>query len=78
MSVLKILRGWPLIAATAMLTGCSKMVLLHPSGDIAIQQRDLMVASTVLLSLIIVPVIYTLLRKGPPMTEIPIPAVSAT
>jgi cytochrome o ubiquinol oxidase subunit 2 len=61
MSVLKILRGWPLIAATAMLTGCSKMVLLHPSGDIAIQQRDLMVASTVLLSLIIVPVIVLIL-----------------
>lgn len=61
MSVSKILRGLPLIAATALLTGCSKMVLLHPSGDIAIQQRDLMVASTVLLSLIIVPVIVLIL-----------------
>lgn len=49
------------MAATAMLAGCSKMVLLHPSGDVAIQQRDLLVVSTGLLSLIIVPVIVLIL-----------------
>ena len=61
MSVLKILRGLLPIAATAMLTGCSKMVLLYPSGDVAIQQRDLLVVSTGLLLLIIVPVIVLIL-----------------
>ncbi|MGH8822391.1 MAG: ubiquinol oxidase subunit II [Rhodoferax sp.] len=61
MSVLKILRRVPLMAATVMLTGCSKMVLLYPSGDVAIQQRDLLVVSTGLLLLIIVPVIVLIL-----------------
>ncbi len=39
----------------ALLSGCN-VVLLHPSGDVALQQRDLIVASTVLMLLIIVPV----------------------
>jgi cytochrome o ubiquinol oxidase subunit 2 len=38
------------------LAGCN-MVVLSPSGDIAVQQRDLIVVSTVLMLLIIVPVI---------------------
>jgi cytochrome o ubiquinol oxidase subunit 2 len=42
----------PLIAA---LTACNTVVL-NPSGDIALQQRDLLVRSTVLMLLIIVPV----------------------
>ena len=33
------------------------MVVLHPAGDIAVQQRDLIVVATVLMLLIIVPVI---------------------
>ncbi len=37
------------------LTGCN-MVVMSPSGDIAAQQRDLIVVSTVLMLLIIVPV----------------------
>ena len=52
----KILRTLPLVALAALLSGC-KMVVLNPSGDIAVQQRDLIVISTVLMLLIIVPVI---------------------
>ncbi len=39
----------------ALLSGCN-VVLLHPSGDVAVQQRDLLLASTVLMLLIIIPV----------------------
>ena len=39
----------------ALLSGCN-VVLLHPAGDVAVQQRDLVIASTVLMLLIIVPV----------------------
>ncbi|OWV74021.1 cytochrome ubiquinol oxidase subunit II [Rhizobium sp. R339] len=39
------------------LAGCN-MVVMAPSGDIAAQQRDLIVISTVLMLLIIVPVIF--------------------
>lgn len=43
----------PLLAATA---GCN-LVVMHPSGDVAMQQRNLVLASTGLMLLIIVPVI---------------------
>jgi len=43
-----------LVLATA-LSGCN-FVVLHPAGDVAAQQRDLVVISTVLMLLIIVPV----------------------
>ncbi|TAV83836.1 ubiquinol oxidase subunit II [Rhizobium leguminosarum] len=39
------------------LAGCN-MVVMAPSGDIAVQQRDLIVISTVLMLLIIIPVIF--------------------
>ncbi|MES2184645.1 MAG: ubiquinol oxidase subunit II [Pseudomonadota bacterium] len=45
-----------LLLATAALSGCS-MVVMNPSGHVALQQRDLIIASTVLMLLIIVPVI---------------------
>lgn len=38
-------------------TGCSDMIVLHPKGPVAEQQRDLMLTSTVLCSLVIVPVL---------------------
>ncbi len=44
------------IAATG-LTGCSKLVVLNPAGDIAAQQGQMVVAATLLMLLIIVPVI---------------------
>lgn len=40
----------------ALLAGC-KAVVLEPSGDVAVQQRDLIISSTVLMLLICVPVI---------------------
>jgi len=51
------LRALPLLVAAGLLSGCSKMVLMAPSGDVASQQRDLIIYSTVLMLLIIVPVI---------------------
>ncbi len=41
----------------ATLSGCD-MVVMSPSGDIAAQQRDLIVVSTILMLVIIVPVIF--------------------
>src|ERR1700757_3692900 len=50
------IRGLVLLPLLALLlSGCSGAVL-HPSGDIAWQQRNLVIASTVLMLLIIVPV----------------------
>ncbi|WP_262730538.1 ubiquinol oxidase subunit II [Alloalcanivorax marinus] len=46
----------PLVAAAVLLSGCD-MVLMSPSGDIAAQQRDLILWSTFLMLLVIVPVI---------------------
>lgn len=40
-----------------LLSGCN-MVVMAPSGDIAVQQRDLIIVSVVLMLLIIVPVIF--------------------
>ena len=46
----------PLCRPLLLLAGCN-MVVMAPSGDIAVQQRDLILVSTVLMLLIIVPVI---------------------
>ena len=52
----KNLRGLLLLPAVTLLAGCN-MVLMNPSGDVAAQQRDLIIQSTVLMLLIVVPVI---------------------
>lgn len=52
----KRLRLLVLLPAFAALGGCD-MVVMNPSGDIALQQRNLILASTALMLLIIVPVI---------------------
>jgi len=44
-----------LLPLTSLLTGC-EMVVMSPSGDVAAQQRDLIVIATVLMLLIVVPV----------------------
>ncbi|WP_066149408.1 ubiquinol oxidase subunit II [Hydrogenophaga pseudoflava] len=49
------LAALPLLAS--LLTGCSKLVVLNPAGDVAAQQGDLVVIATLLMLLIIVPVI---------------------
>jgi len=46
-----------LLLAALLLSSCD-WVVMAPSGDIAVQQRDLIVLSTVLMLLIIVPVIF--------------------
>ncbi|MET0542279.1 MAG: ubiquinol oxidase subunit II [Variovorax sp.] len=56
MPILKPLRGPLVLPALALLSGCN-MVVMSPSGDVAAQQRDLIVQSTVLMLLIVVPVI---------------------
>ncbi|WP_242149078.1 ubiquinol oxidase subunit II [Sphingomonas sp. BAUL-RG-20F-R05-02] len=45
-----------ILATSMMLNGCN-MVVLHPAGDVAAQQRDLLIIATVLMLLIIVPVL---------------------
>ena len=56
MTQLKKLRGLLFLPAIALLSACN-MVSMNPSGDIAIQQRNLIITSTLLMLLIIVPVI---------------------
>jgi len=46
-----------MILATSLLLGGCNMVVLNPAGDVAAQQRDLLVIATVLMLLIIIPVI---------------------
>src|SRR6218665_3862505 len=53
-SIRAYLRGIAAIALAALLSGCN-MVVLNPSGDIAAQQGRLVVISTLLMLLIIVP-----------------------
>jgi cytochrome o ubiquinol oxidase subunit 2 len=56
MPLKKYLHGMLLLPALAMLAGCHA-VLLHPEGDIALQQRDLIIVSLGLMLLIVIPVI---------------------
>ena len=50
------LRLLTLLAASGLLAGCN-MVVMNPSGDVAVQQRNLIIASTALMLLVILPVI---------------------
>src|SRR3954449_11317622 len=50
------LRGAALASASGLLASCN-MVVMNPAGDVAVQQRNLLIASTVLMLLVIVPVI---------------------
>jgi cytochrome o ubiquinol oxidase subunit 2 len=51
----KLFSGLLILSAGLALSGCN-LVVMAPSGDIAAQQRDLIVTSTILMLLIIVPV----------------------
>ena len=53
---LKGLRVAAVLAVAGLLTGC-KLVTMDPAGDVAVQQRNLIIASTALMLLVIVPVI---------------------
>jgi cytochrome o ubiquinol oxidase subunit 2 len=50
----------PFLALFALLGGCNAVVM-SPSGDIAMQQRDLIIISTALMLIIIIPVIILIL-----------------
>ena len=54
-NILSRLRNLLLLPLVALLGGCN-FVVLNPAGDIAVQQRDLVVISTALMLLIIIPV----------------------
>lgn len=56
MSASKLIRGLPLLCTAMLLSGCNT-VLMSPAGDLAIRQRDIIIISTCLMLLIIVPVI---------------------
>lgn len=55
--VSKIFSRLSALSLLLLLGGCN-MVVMAPSGDIALQQRDLIIVSTVLMLLIIIPVIF--------------------
>ncbi|GAB2587105.1 ubiquinol oxidase subunit II [Dyella jejuensis] len=57
---MKAFRGLLVLAAVLSLTGCHT-VLMSPSGDVALQQRNLIIVSLILMLLIVVPVIVTVL-----------------
>src|SRR3954466_15885181 len=50
------LRGAALASASGLLGGCN-MIVMNPAGDVAVQQRNLIIASTALMLLVILPVI---------------------
>ncbi len=52
----KFVRGLAVFITSGLLAGCG-MVVMDPSGDVAVQQRNLIIASTVLMLLVILPVI---------------------
>jgi cytochrome o ubiquinol oxidase subunit 2 len=52
---LRVLRNCLLLALATLIAGCDAVVL-HPSGDVAAQQRNLVIASTILMLVIIIPV----------------------
>lgn len=52
---MKLFRNIALLPLLALLGGCNAIVL-NPAGDVAIQQRDLVIISTVLMLFIIIPV----------------------
>ncbi|MBJ6120469.1 ubiquinol oxidase subunit II [Sphingomonas mollis] len=55
-SAARVLKGrWAPLALLALLPGCN-MVVMNPSGDVALQQRDLILISVGLMLLIVIPV----------------------
>lgn len=57
MSTPKLIRGLLVLPAAVLLSGCGT-VLMSPSGDLAMRQRDIIIVSTCLMLVIIVPVIF--------------------
>lgn len=53
-------RASALAVLASLLAGCSNLVVLNPSGDVAAQKGQLVVIATVLMLLIVVPVIFAI------------------
>lgn len=51
----KLSRGLLIAPLLLLLNGCN-LVVMHPSGDVAVQQRDLIIVSSILMLIIIIPV----------------------
>ncbi|WP_085586011.1 ubiquinol oxidase subunit II [Thalassospira mesophila] len=51
----KLSRGLLIAPLLLLLNGCN-LVVMHPSGDVAVQQRDLIIISSILMLIIIIPV----------------------
>jgi len=56
----KRLFGLLLVPLALMLGGCHKLVLLYPEGHVAQQQSDIMISTTIIIALIIVPVLIAI------------------
>lgn len=54
------LRCLSLLAPVALLSGCQKFTVLVPSGYVAAQQRDILIASVVLMMIIVIPLFVAL------------------
>ena len=54
---MKPIRIIALLPLLAVLSACNA-VMLHPSGDVAVQQRDLLLYATELMCIVIVPVVF--------------------
>jgi cytochrome o ubiquinol oxidase subunit 2 len=52
----RMLRVCAILGASSLLAGCD-MVVMNPAGDVAVQQKNLIIASTGLMLLVVVPVI---------------------
>jgi len=58
MRILRLFRASVFVLLVSVLTGCGKLVLLNPAGDLAAQKGQLIVIATILMLLIVVPVIF--------------------
>lgn len=56
-TVFRLRSSLTLLAAAALMSGCSKLTVLYPSGYIAEQEKDLVLLATYLMLIVIVPVI---------------------
>ena len=71
------LRPLLLAPVVALLSACD-MVVLAPAGDVAAQQRDLLVVSTLLMLLIIIPVMALIVSSDSMSLRIGVPCPART
>lgn len=59
-----LLRCLTLLVSTGLLAGCSQFTVLFPSGYVAAHQRDILIASVVLMALIVIPLFVAIVWIG--------------